>query len=155
MAGIYHTQPWTPRIKEVARKLIDDIHRATPDLEVLFMGAAALGLPGKNDIDLDILCDTSSVHENTKILLPVLGNSVEETDAMTVWRFDREGYEIDCILSDPRISHVPEQKRVFDALKSDTKLFEEYRRLKLDCDGLPYDEYEKRKKQFYSKIVNG
>ena len=50
----YNQQPWTPRVHEVASALIRRINDAAPELEVLFMGAAALGLPGKNDIDLDI-----------------------------------------------------------------------------------------------------
>src|SRR6185312_3822401 len=58
---VFHLQPWTLQVQTVAQKLIGEIRSITPELEVLFMGAAALGLPGKNDIDLDVLCDAREV----------------------------------------------------------------------------------------------
>ncbi|MFH0803977.1 MAG: hypothetical protein V1896_00015 [Candidatus Zambryskibacteria bacterium] len=108
---IYITKEWVPELASVAQSVIDDVYKVAPGLEVLFMGAAALGLPGKNDIDLDIL------------------------------------------ISDPTISHVPEQKHVFDMFKSDPQLLEEYRQLKISCNGLPYQEYEERKKEFFKTRI--
>lgn len=58
---VFHLNPWTPKIAATAQNIIADIHDIAPELEVLFMGAAALGLPGKNDIDLDILCSVDDV----------------------------------------------------------------------------------------------
>jgi len=151
--SIFHLKPWAPRLTEVANSIIKKIHQATPELEVLFMGAAALGLPGKNDIDLDILCDINHLAKYKDILTPVLGEPKESTDKLVAWEFTQEGFEIDAILSDPATSHVPEQLATFEKLKSDPGLLEEYKRLKETCDGMPYSEYEQRKKSFFNERV--
>ncbi len=69
---VFRMQPWTPAIQEAAQSLISEIRTTAPELEVLFMGAAAFGLPGKNDIDLDILCNQNNIKAYTQKLLPVL-----------------------------------------------------------------------------------
>lgn len=148
-------QPWTPKIQKAAQSLINKIHAANPELEILFMGAAALGLPGKNDIDLDILCRRDDVRGYTQKLLPVLGPPKETDDNLTTWNFKYQGFDIDAILSDPSISHVSEQRRIFKKLKASPDLLNEYRELKMACDGLPYATYEKRKKIFFLKRVLG
>ncbi|HXR50151.1 MAG TPA: hypothetical protein VN778_03950 [Verrucomicrobiae bacterium] len=145
---VFHLQPWTLQVQTVAQKLIGEIRSITPELEVLFMGAAALGLPGKNDIDLDVLCDAREVGRYTRKLRTVLGSPKETNDSMTAWEFQLDGFEVDCMLSDPKISHVPLQRKRFEILKADQKLRDEYKKLKEACDGLPYNEYEKRKAVF-------
>jgi len=47
--AIFHLQPFDPNTRRRAEELIDKIHAITPELQVLFMGAAALGLPGKKE----------------------------------------------------------------------------------------------------------
>lgn len=151
--AVFHLQPWAPQVKVVADKLIHDIHGVAPELEVLFMGAAALGLPGKNDIDLDILCSKDDLDTYTEKLTPLLGAPAKVSDATTAWKFMLSGYEIDCILSDPVTSHVPLQRKRFEILKSSPDLQHNYRRLKEKCDGLPYAEYERRKIDFFEEKV--
>jgi hypothetical protein len=151
----FQIQPWTPKTQEIAQSLINEIHAITPELKVLFMGAAALGLPGKNDIDLDIICSRNDMANYTKKLLLVLGIPKEANDSLTVWNFKYQGFDIDAILSDPSTSHVPEQQKVFEKLKADPILLNEYRELKEACNGLPYAIYEKRKKVFFTERVLG
>lgn len=151
--SIFHLQPWDSNAQEIAENLIDQIHDASPELEVLFMGAVALGLPGKNDIDLDILCDASEVRMYTEKLIPLLGQPKEAKSNLASWESELDGFEVDCILSDPRISHVSLQQKRFEILKSDSNLRNEYRQLKEDCDGLPLIEYENRKKAFLETRV--
>lgn len=154
-SAIYHLKPWSPQIVEIANSLIGKIHAVAPELEVLFMGAAALRLPGKNDIDLDILCNVGDTEEYTDKLISVLGKPKDADDKLAVWNFELDGFEVDAILSDPRISHVLEQRTVFEKLKSDPALLIEYRKLKEVCDGLPYSAYENRKKAFFNERVLG
>ena len=151
---IFHLRPWSPRLIQVAEETIAGIKTTCPELEVLFMGAAALGLPGKNDIDLDILCKVEDVQKYAKKLIPLLGEPKELTDKIAAWDFMKNGYEIDCILSDPTISHVPIQKKRFEILRDSPELLEEYKILKIKCDRLPYEEYEKIKIEFFEKLVS-
>lgn len=87
----FHLQPWSPKVAQAAQAVISDIKTVTPELEVLFMGAAALGLPGKNDIDLDILCEVKDVPQYTQILVTVLGEPKEATDKLAAWEYIKDG----------------------------------------------------------------
>ncbi len=150
----YHVHEWTPKLKATGDELVAKIHELAPELEVLFMGAAVLGLPGKNDIDLDILCGQKDLKRYTEALVPVLGTPKELKDNMAVWSYMDGDIEVDCILSDPTLpgSHVPGQKKVFEILKSSPELQARYRQLKYDCDGLPYEQYEAKKKAFFQEL---
>ena len=151
---ILHVEPWAPHTHDIAQDFIGKIHAVAPELEVLFMGAAALGLPGKNDIDLDILCSKEDIVAYTQKLLPILGTPKDTNDHLAAWEFQYEGFEIDIILSDPSMSHVPEQQSVFEKLKTEPILLKEYSELKQACDGLPYTIYENRKKAFFKRLLN-
>lgn len=150
---IFHLQPWTPKVRETAEMLINRIHTVAPNLEVLFMGAAALELPGKNDIDLDILCGKADIQAYTVRLIPILGEPKTTNDRLSAWEFELDGFEIDAILSDPSTSHVPLQRRRFEILKANPTLLDGYKKLKIASDGLPYDEYERRKVAFLEEKV--
>lgn len=153
MTKIFHSKPWTPKIREAANALTRKIHQAAPELEVLFMGAAALGLPGKNDIDLDILCDEADIQKYTTVLVTILGQPKSTKNNLTAWEYKLGEFEVDAILSDPKTSHVPIQKKRFEVLRSNPILLAEYKKLKEECDGLPYEDYEKRKVAFLKKVA--
>jgi len=149
---VFHVQPWNPKTETVAQSIMDAVRQSAPELEVLFMGAAALRLPGKNDVDMDILCAVQDVPRYTGRLSALFGEPREQTDKIAAWSFYQDGVEVDIMLSDPKISHVSKQKRIFEALQNDSQLYESYRRLKLACDGLPYDEYVVRKNAFFRQL---
>lgn len=150
----FYLKEWTPELRAVAMELIHKINDVAPELEVLFMGAGALGLPGKNDIDLDILCNTYDLTRYIHVLSPVLGKPQKLDNNMAVWDYEYKGFEIDAILSDPTspTSHVPMQKKVFEILKASPELQDKYRKLKTACNGLPYEQYEAKKKEFLKKL---
>lgn len=150
----YYIQEWKPELKRKAEDLIKKIHDVAPELEVLFMGAAALGLPGKNDLDLDILCDQHDLKRYVHVIMSVLGTPKELNEVMAIWSYEDEGIEIDCILSDDKRtgSHVPKQKAIFEKLKASPELQERYRKLKYEWSGLPYEQYETKKKEFLKEV---
>ena len=150
----YHFHEWTPALKQTGDEFVAKIHEAAPELEVLFMGAAALGLPGKNDLDIDILCEGKEIKHYADILKPIFGAPQELNEEMAVWSYMQDGVEIDCILSDPSRpnSHVPKQRKVFEILKVNSDLQNRYKQLKYECDGLPYDQYEAKKKEFLKEL---
>ncbi|HSW74644.1 MAG TPA: hypothetical protein VLG16_02120 [Candidatus Saccharimonadales bacterium] len=150
----YHVHEWTPALKRAGDELVAKIHESAPELEVLFIGAAALGLPGKNDLDLDILCEGKDIKRYADILKPILGTPQKLSEEMAVWGYVQDGIEIDCILSDPNRpnSHIPKQKKVFEILKNNSELQGRYKQLKYECDGLPYEQYEAKKKEFFKEL---
>lgn len=146
-------QLWKPEMIPAALGVMEEIRKTIPGKEVLLGGSTALGIPGAGDIDLDILCPKEEIVENEKKLAHIFGEPTEKTDMRTKWVFEKNGFHFDCVLSDPKISHFPMQRRVFEALQSNPDLMEEYRGLKINCDGLPYEQYETKKKEFFQKVL--
>ena len=70
-----------------------------------------------NNIDLDITAHVDKIREYTEKLKSMFGELKEQTEQIATWSFHIEDIEIDAILSDPKISHVPEQLKVFETLK--------------------------------------
>ncbi|HYH75100.1 MAG TPA: hypothetical protein VD735_04015 [Candidatus Saccharimonadales bacterium] len=150
---IFHIQPWTPKVREAAERLMGHIHELAPELEVLFMGAAALGLPGKNDIDLDVLCSKADLKTYIEKLSPLFGKPKSVDDISAGWSFDFDGFEADVMISDPTASHVRWQRKRFEILKGNQELLAAYKKLKEASDGLPYAEYEQRKRTFRRESI--
>jgi hypothetical protein len=150
---IFHIQPWAPKTRETVKKLIGRIYEIAPELEVLFMGAAALGLPGKNDIDLDILCAKAELKLYIEKLSPLLGVPKSRSDISAGWSLELDGFEVDIMISDPTLSHVRWQRKRFEILKANPELLAAYKELKQQSDGLPYTEYKKRKHTFLEERV--
>lgn len=151
----FNFKPWNESTKIVAEDVIGQIRAVAPHLEVLYMGASALGLPGDNDIDLDVLCDKNDLDFNTILLSKVLGTPKEIIrDDITKWEFAYRGLVVDCILSDPKYSHVSRQKKIFEILQSSPEVREAYIRIKQECDRKPYSVYKEKKAKFFDKISN-
>lgn len=151
---IYHASAWTPGLVVIAHEVISKINEACPGLEVLFMGAGALGLPGKNDIDLDILCESEKLAIYTQKISSALGAEAIVKDGKASLEYTYKGFEVDIFISDPMApnSHIQRQKRNFEILKSSPDLREHYMKLKLECDGKPYHEYEAKKAEFLDQL---
>ncbi len=152
----YHLSEWTPKLNIAAHEIVSKIQQAAPELKVLFMGAGALGLPGKNDIDLDVLCNAKDLDKYTQKINDALGVEATVKDGKAFWGYEHKGFEIDCLLSDPAAanSHIQRQKQNFEILKARPDLREKYTQLKRNCDGKPYSEYEAKKAEFLDQLPN-
>lgn len=145
---------WDPKTKAVAEKIMERIRAADPNVRIYYTGASALKLPGENDLDFSILCPRADFAETLPKLETVLGKPQKIGKENIRWEDIKvEGYPVDVHLSDINSGiffkeHLP----VFELLKRDRKLWEEYKTLKEQADGLPYREYQRRKYEFYNKI---
>jgi len=147
-------KPFDPKAKKVGNLIVSKIKKELPDLEVLFMGAAALEIAGQNDIDIYALADPKDFNkylptfENLFGKLAKQGKYVKKT--FIEWKFKKNGYEVEVYLTEP-----PERQiRVFEILKSNKKLLKEYEDLKVSFDRKSYKDYQKAKYEFYNRILS-
>jgi GrpB-like predicted nucleotidyltransferase (UPF0157 family) len=145
--------PFDPRITEISEELIGRVHIAVPDLEVRHMGASSLGLSGQNDIDVYIFCKEENYAKYLPKIEKVFGPKIPGISSVK-WSMNIEGFEIEMYLTDPSSPTMKRQIAVFEALKKNGKLREEYEKLKESLNGTSFKEYQRNKYEFYHRILD-
>jgi GrpB-like predicted nucleotidyltransferase (UPF0157 family) len=146
-------RPWDPKTELVAKKLMDDMRSAVPDLEVFHTGAAALKISGKNDLDFSILGVPKDFDNYLPALVKVLGEPQKRGKENVRWEITRDGFPVDVHLTNKDSLGWKEHRKVFELLRDGPQLLEEYRILKEQSAGVSLREYQRRKYEFYNKIV--
>lgn len=146
-------EPFNPNVNEIAQGILDKIHGKYPELPVLFMGASALGIAGQNDVDIYILSKPEEYEKYLSNLIKLFGEPLRNNSTAMTWAYEENGIEIELYLTDKDSPELQEQIEVFEALRNDSRLRQEYEDLKLESDGLPFREYMRRKYEFFNRII--
>jgi hypothetical protein len=146
-------KPWDSKAAKVAKKLLDQLKNTVPELEVFWSGALALGISGVNDIDFSILSRPEEFEKYLPALIRVLGEPQKKGKENIRWEIERDGYPVDVYLTDIDSPVLAEHKKVFKLLQNNKDLLEEYKNLKEAASGLPLREYQRRKYEFYNRIL--
>jgi GrpB-like predicted nucleotidyltransferase (UPF0157 family) len=145
-------KPFDPKVQEVGKNLTKELVRLLPNLRIHFGGAAALGLAGQNDIDINIL----SVPEEYNIHRPILEKmfGVPSRISKSIkWEFKRDGFDVELYLTDKNSPVLQEQLKVFEILLQNKNLRDEYEKIKLPCGEQDYKIYMRKKYEFFNRIL--
>lgn len=145
--------PFDPSAAHLAQDIMSQIHALLPELEFFWSGALALGISGTNDIDLSILGKREKFEQYLPALVSILGEPQVKGEDKVLWRTTKDGYKVDAYLGDKDSEDIQFDRNIFEMLRADPKLLEEYRLLKEAANGLPFREYQKRKYEFYNRIL--
>lgn len=145
--------PWDPNTNKIAGELITKIKIIFPELEVLYTGASALGIAGKNDIDISILDEIKNFEEHLPKFIELLGQPLKKGQKNIRWEFNKDGYDVDVFLTDKNSPQIKEQKKTFELLRDNPLLLNEYRKIKETAYGLNRHEYQRRKYEFFNRII--
>jgi GrpB-like predicted nucleotidyltransferase (UPF0157 family) len=145
--------PWDPNTHKIAGGLIAQIKNAFPELEILYTGASALKIAGKNDIDISVLDEIENFDKHLPKFIEILGPPLKIGRRNIRWEFNKDGYDIDIYLTDKNSPQIKEQKKTFELLRDNPSILEGYRKLKENAHGLKRHEYQKRKYEFYNRIL--
>ncbi len=151
---IAHVVPFNPASQKVAQDIIREVESALPGLKVTYLGSSKLGIAGENDIDLNILAG-----ENFDSAIPVLTKlfgepaKVKPEKKVVQWQFTKNGFPVEVHFTDAITLSLREQMDTQKILEHDEKLLKEYEQLKIQANGLPFKEYQKRKYEFWNRIL--
>lgn len=145
--------PYDLKVKETVGVLISEIKKILPNLEVKSLGTSTLGIAGKNDIDLYIFSPIKDFPKYLPKLKKLYSEPVDLNDNSIKWEFTKDGYEVELYLTDPKSASTKRQIDVFSILSKDKKLLREYEKIKLSCNGKSAQEYQKKKYEFYNRIL--
>lgn len=152
-SSMVQVKPWDPKAAQIARELIEKIRASAPELEVFWSGALALEISGQNDIDLSILGDPKDFNKYLPKLIEILGEPQKKNEESIMWRTTIEEFKLDTYLGDKNSETIKFHKKIFGLLRDNPNLLEEYRSLKEAANGMSLREYQRRKYEFYHKIL--
>lgn len=146
--------PFDPKAKETGESIVSKIKKGLPNLEVLFMGASALGIAGQNDIDIYALSNPKDFHKYIPTLEKLFSKPLHIHGNFIEWEFKENNYPVQFYLTDSSSESTQRQIKVFNILKSDTSILKEYENIKLKFNGKSFRNYQKAKYEFYNKILS-
>ena len=144
------------KVETIQNSIIDRVRESISEVWPLqFLGTSALGISGQKDIDAYILCPISEFNVYIPILMKEFGYAESYIAGATSvpWSWEEDGYNIELYLTDPKSPAMKRQLKVFEILKNDRELLNEYEELKQGFDGKSYRDYQKAKYIFYNKIL--
>ncbi len=146
-------QPFDPKAKEVGDIVVSKVKKALPGLEVLFMGATALGIAGQNDIDIYILARPKDFSKYLPTLEKLFGKPKNIHKTFIEWSFTENSHQVEFYLTDLNAPSMQRQIKVFNTLRTNPRLLLEYEDLKLSFDRKSLRAYQRVKYEFYNKIL--
>jgi GrpB-like predicted nucleotidyltransferase (UPF0157 family) len=142
-------KPYDPQIENIAKNIIQKIQTVTPDADVRFMGASALGISGQNDVDIYILGSPEKLDGWVIKIKELYGERIKGK-----WQFCRDGCEVSVYIANPNDPNQKKQITVFEKLKNNPSTLKAYERLKESMNGKTYKDYQIAKYEFYHKLLN-
>lgn len=146
-------KPFNPKGLDIANRIISSIKSIEPNLEVLLLGSLPLKISGQEDIDINAFCIRSEQSKYMDNFKKLFGEPTRQGKNSTGWDFEEEGFSVSVWLTDPTTETTKAQIQVFNMLKDNPSLLKEYEVIKEEAKNLPYKEYQKRKYEFYNRIL--
>ncbi|MDP3918130.1 MAG: GrpB family protein [Candidatus Woesebacteria bacterium] len=151
---IVNVSPFDNRITRTVNEIVASINKIFPDLEIKHMGASALKISGQNDIDIYAFSKPSDFNKYLPNLVKLFDAPLHQHKTFIEWKFKRNGFDIELYLSTKDSETMKRQLTVFRILSKNDKLLNEYRKLKEDMNGKSFREYQRKKYEFYHKILD-
>ena len=145
-------KPWDSKAAEFAEGLVSELQAAVPEADVLWSGALALHVAGVNDVDVSIIVNTKDFAEILPKLVGVFGEPQIKGEEKILWRTHKDGYKVDAYLGTKDSEDIQMHKKLFELLRDNKELREEYQLLKESSIGVSLREYQRRKLEFYNRI---
>lgn len=149
---IVRVHPFDPRTREVADTLMATIAQKLPTARIIHNGSSALGIAGENDIDLGVIAEPFDT--STQALEEIFGPAQQfrEREQIKHWEFVRDGFKVELYLSSSISEEIQEEIDTFEYFQSTPEALAKYEQLKISLDGLPVQEYHRRKKEFFNEL---
>lgn len=151
--GRVTVKPLDPQIFAAAAELITHIKEIFPEAEVKHIGASALGLHGRGDIDLLVLGEEKDFWYHAAALEFLFGAPLIRDHASARWSFYHDGFPADLHLTHPEHLGAREELGVFEKLRRDSSLRRRYGRFLLSASGLSTREYHLKKCEWWNRAL--
>ena len=145
--------PFDPKIKTIAEEVVTSIKKIYPSLKVTHMGASALEISGQNDIDIYAFSNPKNFDEYLPGLIKLFREPLHKHETFCEWKFKKGRFDIEFYLTAKDSETMQKQIKVFETIKNNPDLLKEYENLKSCMNGKSFREYQKKKYEFYHRII--
>ncbi len=145
--------PYDPELKKIAGKIIESVKDVFTNLEIKHMGASALKISGQNDLDIYAFSNPSEFNKYLPGLIKIFGEPLHKHETFIEWNFKKRKFNVQFYLTQKDSPTMQKQIKVFEMLKEKPELLKEYENLKYSLDKKSFREYQKKKYDFYHKIL--
>ena len=146
-------KPYNPKLKKIAFDLVDKIHTFEPNLKINIIGSTAFEIDGQYDIDLIAESKTSNFDRYLPSLIKIFGKRYKRRRHFIEWLMNTDGCAVELCLMDPASHKFKKRMLIYNLIKDNKKLIEEYKKLKLSLNGCSLKTYEQERQKFFLKIV--
>jgi GrpB-like predicted nucleotidyltransferase (UPF0157 family) len=146
--------PFDPATQSTAREIIAEVKALYAAAETYYIGSSKLGIAGENDIDLSVFVGNGFL-ACAELFEKKYGAPVHKNlDKKQVgWEFVRNTFPVELHLSDVIDDNFQEQLDTQKVLEENEAMRAEYEELKLQCDGMVWREYLRRKYEFWNRVL--
>lgn len=145
-------KPFNPEVKKSGLAIVKKLQSKLSGVTIHFVGSAALEISGQNDIDI-LVEAPKQIHASTlKLLESLYGRPTNVFDDFSEWCFTYMGNEVQLVLVLPTSKLLNEQIITFRML-SKPEVKKAYENLKVKANGVSKYEYEKRRIEFFNKVM--
>ncbi len=145
-------KPFDPGVTRVVQKITADLKILCPGLRVHFIGSSGLKIAGANDIDLYLSCSLTEFSFYLKKLQGYFGPCKKFRGNIVEWEIVISGFPVDVVLIDLHNRRLRNQLALYNLLKTDRKLKQQYVKLKLGLNGASQREYIRSRMDFFNRI---
>lgn len=148
-------RPWDSKGLEKANQIVAEIKRIEPNLEIMLVGSIPLKISGQKDIDLVVYCRKAEQSKHISNFKSLFGEPtrIGKNNSSFVWDFQRDGFKVSVWLADPTVETVKKHVKIFNILNTHPDLLKEYEDIKEKTKNFSYKEYQRRKYEFYNRIL--
>lgn len=151
---IVNIYPFNNRITKTVHEITSSIIKIYPDLEIKHMGASALEISGQNDIDIYAFSDPKDFSKYLSGLIKIFGKPLHVHETFIEWGFIKNEFDTEFYLTSKDSETMKKQIEVFETLSNDKNLLKDYQKLKESMNGKSLKEYQRKKYEFYHKILD-
>lgn len=141
------------QVKMKGLKLKEKIEKISDELKVEFIGSTSLELPGQNDIDLVIPCNSENFSKYTPGLAKIFGAPRVKRNKFIHWTVIKQGISVDVLLIDPTDKRYKRQVKRYLMMKQNSELKDAYKKMKEDTKGKSMRVYEREKLKFFNLVL--
>ena len=143
--------PYDKRVKEKGEKIIKNIQKEFPDLEIFFVGSVALEIDGLRDIDIYCVCNDIRRYEEKFVIW--FGMPTKRREHFADWHFGEKNYNVDLTLTDKTDKRHQRNIEIYRILSRNKKLLLEYSDLKASLNDATEFEYNRKRLIFFNRIL--
>ncbi|OGI68403.1 hypothetical protein A2738_00750 [Candidatus Nomurabacteria bacterium RIFCSPHIGHO2_01_FULL_42_15] len=140
-------------ISELQKEIIIELSKILPDSSSELIGSMAVPISGKSEIDVMVV--SNDVNADSKLLVEksyIQGPVVKEISHLNT---KRNGIRVDLQILPVGHKMIGIHRRTLEKLRADAGLSQRYEDFKNSLDGLPEDEYRKKKNEWIKNNIQG